>query len=232
MSEVKMYKLKGSAQPTQEIAREDYYAPIPFIMADVLMAEGILKWPGRPNRAMAKRQQLSIGSVLYTLGSDDAAEGAIYLRTATDGEGTIFSLFPVLIYHAVSDERRWNWFRAVAKGVWNRWTQSKKTEDRLPRLETVSDNPMLIVRQLNDGTWVQEIPPLPPATQPAPQPLRSAPVDAWLDWRDAEIEAGRKVTLKYLEAESQWSESTFKKRSAERTRERKNQNMVHSEPKN
>lgn len=54
------------------------------------------------------------------------------------------------------------------------------------------------------------------------QPARGASVDEWLDWRDAQAKktGGRPLSLPKLATMSRWSESTLKKRSAERTRQK------------
>jgi hypothetical protein len=66
-----------------------------------------------------------------------------------------------------------------------------------------------------DGTSIAELlAELPRQTKPSTKPQRGAPIDAWLDWRDAERKRNRRVSLEEIAEESGFSISTVKKASA------------------
>lgn len=119
---------------------EQYYAPIPYPIADALLAEVTAQFPGEAKKPLITRRALSNSSALYTLETDH-----IYLRISTDGGGTVFRLFLTPDRPPAVLERRQGFLQRIVKSVWNNWEQLQNEDEALPRVADLNHLPMITV---------------------------------------------------------------------------------------
>jgi hypothetical protein len=176
---------------------QHFFAPYPFAVTDAAL-RAFLDEYGTEMKFRARWFQTSAGSARHTITSRGGSLGEFHTRATADQTTYI----RVIAANPLPTYAPW----LLAKFTF--WVHTEILKLRALEANQIAPSP--------PGSPPQLPPTAPKESSTNEPPDRDAPIHDWLDWRDAQKQRGRNISLPYIARQSRHPLSTLKKHSAAR----------------